>query len=138
LTGLQAGLGWNSETSTDSEMALFLDRLLRRFEYCHHAIAGELKGPQVLLQDTNCSHSEVSGPTLHGAEAVARHRDQPSVRPAVFYIQTLKKPWSIADTPYPKKRHRPPAILSQEEIAQLIAAAEKQIAIGGIDESAIL
>jgi Phage integrase, N-terminal SAM-like domain len=23
-----------------------------------------------------------------------------------FYIQTLKKPWSIADTPYPKKRYR--------------------------------
>jgi hypothetical protein len=23
-----------------------------------------------------------------------------------FYIQTLKKPWSFADTPYPKKRHR--------------------------------
>ena len=29
-----------------------------------------------------------------------------------FYIQTLKKPWSIADTPYPKKRHRLPTILS--------------------------
>src|ERR1700682_250510 len=25
-----------------------------------------------------------------------------------FYIQTLKRPWSIADTPYPKKRHRLP------------------------------
>jgi hypothetical protein len=23
-----------------------------------------------------------------------------------FYIQTLKRPWSIADTPYPKKRDR--------------------------------
>ena len=40
-----------------------------------------------------------------------------------FYIQTLKKPWSIADTPYPKKAHRLPAILSQEEVAQLIDAA---------------
>jgi hypothetical protein len=40
-----------------------------------------------------------------------------------FYIQTLKKPWSIADTPYPKKRHRLPTILSQEEVAQLIDAA---------------
>jgi hypothetical protein len=25
-----------------------------------------------------------------------------------FYIQTLKRPWSIADTPYPKKRYRLP------------------------------
>src|SRR5271166_6657536 len=40
-----------------------------------------------------------------------------------FYCKTLKKGWSIADTPYPKKDHRLPAILSQEEVAQLIAAA---------------
>ena len=40
-----------------------------------------------------------------------------------FYIQTLKKRWSIADTPYPKKTHRLPTILSQEEVAQLIDAA---------------
>ena len=40
-----------------------------------------------------------------------------------FYIQTLKKPWSIADTPYPKKSHHLPTILSQEEVAQLIDAA---------------
>src|SRR5947207_4092556 len=40
-----------------------------------------------------------------------------------FYIQTLKRPWSIADTPYPKKRYRLPTILSQEEVAQLIDAA---------------
>ena len=40
-----------------------------------------------------------------------------------FYIQTLKKPWSIADTPYPKKVHRLPTILSQEEVGQLIDAA---------------
>jgi integrase/recombinase XerD len=40
-----------------------------------------------------------------------------------FYIQTLKRPWSIADTPYPKKVHRLPTILSQEEVTQLIDAA---------------
>jgi integrase/recombinase XerD len=40
-----------------------------------------------------------------------------------FFIQTLKKLWSIADTPYPKKTHRLPTILSQEEVAQLIDAA---------------
>jgi site-specific recombinase XerD len=40
-----------------------------------------------------------------------------------FYIQTLQRPWSIADTPYPKKRYRLPTILSQEEVAQLIDAA---------------
>src|SRR5947199_6168043 len=40
-----------------------------------------------------------------------------------FYIKTLKKAWSIAETPYPKKNRRLPAILSQEEVARLIDAA---------------
>jgi integrase/recombinase XerD len=40
-----------------------------------------------------------------------------------FYIRTLKKAWSIAETPYPKKTHRLPTILSQEEVARLIDAA---------------
>jgi integrase/recombinase XerD len=41
-----------------------------------------------------------------------------------FYIKTLKKAWSVAETPYPKKSHRLPAILSQEEVARLIDAAD--------------
>ena len=40
-----------------------------------------------------------------------------------FYVKTLKKSWSIAETPYPKKTHRLPTILSQEEVARLIDAA---------------
>jgi integrase/recombinase XerD len=40
-----------------------------------------------------------------------------------FYIKTLKKAWSIDETPYPKKTRRLPAILSQEEVARLIDAS---------------
>ena len=40
-----------------------------------------------------------------------------------LYIKTLKKAWNIQETPYPKKRHRLPTILSPEEVAQLIDAA---------------
>src|SRR5262249_32537228 len=40
-----------------------------------------------------------------------------------FYTKTLKKAWNIAETPYPKKRHRIPAILSREEVTELIDAA---------------
>ena len=40
-----------------------------------------------------------------------------------FYVKTLKKGWSVAETAYPKKTHRLPTILSQEEVAQLINAA---------------
>ena len=40
-----------------------------------------------------------------------------------FYIKTLRKAWSIAETPYPKKNRRLPTILSREEVAQLLHAA---------------
>jgi hypothetical protein len=40
-----------------------------------------------------------------------------------FYIQTLKKAWSVAETPYPKKTFRLPTILSPEEVTRLIDSA---------------
>jgi Phage integrase, N-terminal SAM-like domain len=40
-----------------------------------------------------------------------------------FYIRTLRRAWSIADTPYPKKTRRLPTILSREEVVQLLQAA---------------
>src|SRR5216684_9100373 len=40
-----------------------------------------------------------------------------------FYTKTLRRAWSVADTPYPKRTHRLPTILSQEEVVQLIDAA---------------
>ena len=48
---------------------------------------------------------------------------QPLAPCGSFYIQTLKKPWSIADTPYPKKTRPLPSILSPEEVAHLIDSA---------------
>lgn len=41
-----------------------------------------------------------------------------------FYSKTLKKGWSIAETPYPKIPEHLPSILSQEEVARLIDAAD--------------
>jgi site-specific recombinase XerD len=40
-----------------------------------------------------------------------------------FYMKTLKKTWSIAETPYPKRAFHLPSILSREEVARLIDAA---------------
>jgi site-specific recombinase XerD len=40
-----------------------------------------------------------------------------------FYVKTLRRAWSVTDTPYPKKTHRLPTVLSREEVAQLIHAA---------------
>jgi site-specific recombinase XerD len=41
-----------------------------------------------------------------------------------FYVQVLKRGWSVAETPYPKKILRLPQVLNQEEVAGLIDAAE--------------
>ena len=40
-----------------------------------------------------------------------------------FYIKTLRKPWSVAETPYLKKAQCLPIIPSAEEVAQLIDSA---------------
>ncbi len=40
-----------------------------------------------------------------------------------FYSKTLKKGWSVAETPYPKRAFHLPSILSQEEVTRLIDAA---------------
>jgi integrase/recombinase XerD len=41
-----------------------------------------------------------------------------------FYTRTLKKAWSVADTPYPKKTRHLPSILSPEEVALLIDSSQ--------------
>src|SRR5438105_6713814 len=41
-----------------------------------------------------------------------------------FYVQVLKRGWSVAETPYPKKVLHLPQVLSPEEVARLIDAAE--------------
>src|SRR6266851_2381791 len=40
------------------------------------------------------------------------------------YMQTIKKAWSVADTPYPKKTRPLPSILSPEEVAHLIDSSQ--------------
>jgi site-specific recombinase XerD len=40
-----------------------------------------------------------------------------------FFTQTIKKAWSVAETPYPKRPRRLPSILSPEEVAHLIDSA---------------
>lgn len=40
-----------------------------------------------------------------------------------FYIKTLRRSWSMEETPYPKKVLRLPTVLSRQEVARLIDAA---------------
>jgi integrase/recombinase XerD len=40
-----------------------------------------------------------------------------------FFVATLRRPWAIAETPYPRKTFRLPKILSTEQVSRLIDAA---------------
>jgi integrase/recombinase XerD len=40
-----------------------------------------------------------------------------------FFVATLRRPWAIAETPYPRKTFRLPKILSPEQVSRLIDAA---------------
>ena len=52
-----------------------------------------------------------------------------------FFIQTLKKAWSVAETPYPKRAFHLPTILSQEEVARLIDAAGQSFPSHAADDA---
>jgi integrase/recombinase XerD len=41
-----------------------------------------------------------------------------------FYVKTVRKGWSVEDTPYPKRENRLPLVLSVEEVGRLIDAAD--------------
>ena len=57
-------------------------------------------------------------------EVQSEHRNQRLGALRFFYIKVLKKNWSVAETPYPRKVIRLPEILSPEEVACLIDAAD--------------
>jgi len=40
-----------------------------------------------------------------------------------FFVHVLKRPWTMDDTPYPKRPFRLPTVLSRDEVARLIEAA---------------
>ena len=52
-----------------------------------------------------------------------------------FYIKVLKRSWSIAETPYPKKVFHLPQILSPEEVARLIDAADVPVPPHSTDDA---
>jgi integrase/recombinase XerD len=40
-----------------------------------------------------------------------------------FFITTLKKPWTVDDTPYPRREFHLPKVLSRDEVSRMIEAA---------------
>jgi integrase/recombinase XerD len=104
---------------------------LRRRNYAQHTTRSYIRTVEDFARHFNCSPDRLGPRHIREYQAELFEKRKLSagsvaVRLAAlrfFYCKTLKRAWSIAETPYPKKDHRLPAILSQEEIAQLIDAA---------------
>jgi integrase/recombinase XerD len=104
---------------------------LQRLNYSEETIRSYIHAVEDFSRRFNCSPDRLGPRHIREYQAeLFRIRKLSSGTVAIrlaalrfFYTKTLKKGWSIAETPYPKKDHRLPAILSQEEVAQLIDAA---------------
>ncbi len=77
--------------------------------------------PDHLARSTSGS---ISGDAVQQVEVQSEHGDPASWRAAVLLHQGMKKNWSVAETPYPRKVIRLPKILSPEEVTRLIDAAD--------------
>src|SRR5712675_62327 len=104
---------------------------LQRLNYSEETIRSYIHAVEDFSRRFNCSPDRLGPRHIREYQAELFHIRKLSsgtvaIRLAAlrfFYTKTLKKGWSIAQTPYPKKAHRLPSILSQEEVARLIDAA---------------
>jgi len=108
---------------------LLLEELQRR-NYSHETIRSYVHAVEDFARRFNCPPDRLGPQHIRQYQAeLFQERKLSSgtvgIRLAAlrfFYTKTLRRNWSIADTPYPKRTHRLPTILSQEEVAQLIDA----------------
>jgi|SRR5215468_9959644 len=109
---------------------MMLEELQRR-NYSQHTTRYYVRTVKDFARRFNCSPDRLSPRHIreYQAELFQKRKLSPGTVGVYlaalrfFYCKTLKKSWSIAETPYPKRTHRLPTILSQEEVAQLIEAA---------------
>jgi integrase/recombinase XerD len=109
---------------------MMLEELQRR-NYAETTINSYLRSVEEFSRRFNCSPDRLGPRHIreYQAELFQKRKFSPNTvaqRLAAlrfFYTKTLKKVWSIEETPYPKKTLHMPTILSQEEVARLIDAA---------------
>jgi integrase/recombinase XerD len=109
---------------------LMLEELQRR-NYSEETIRSYIHAVEDFSRRFNCSPDRLGPRHIREYQAELFQKRKLSSGTVVirlaalrfFYTKTLRRAWSVADTPYPKRSHRLPTILSQEEVAQLIDAA---------------
>jgi integrase/recombinase XerD len=109
---------------------MMLEELQRR-SYAENTIRHYLRAVEDFSRRFNCSPDrlgprhirEYQAELFQKYELSANSVGQHLAALRFFYIKTLRRAWSIADTSYPKKTRSLPTILSREEVAQLLHAA---------------
>ena len=104
---------------------------LQRRNYSAETIRSYIRSVEDFARHFNCPPDRLGPRHIreYQAELFQKRKLSPgSVRVCLaglrfFYTKTLKKAWSVSETPYPKNTHRLPTILSQEEVGQLLQAA---------------
>jgi len=104
---------------------------LQRRSYAENTIRHYLRAVEDFARRFNCSPDRLGPRHIREYQAELFQKRKLSANSVgqhlaalrFFYIKTLRRAWSLADTPYPKKTHHLPTILSREEVAQLLQAA---------------
>jgi integrase/recombinase XerD len=109
---------------------MMLEELQRR-NYAETTIDSYIRAVEDFSRHFNCSPDRLGPRHIREYQAELFQKRKLSPNTVVqhlaglrfFYVKTLKKAWSITETPYPKKAVHLPTILSREEVARLIDAA---------------
>jgi integrase/recombinase XerD len=108
---------------------MMLEELQRR-NYAENTIRHYLRAVEDFARRFNCSPDRLGPRHIREYQAELFQKRKLSANSVgqhlaalrFFYIKTLRRAWSLADTPYPKKTRSLPTILSREEVAQLLHA----------------
>ena len=93
-------------------------RVVEEFSRYHHRAPDRL-GPEQIRQ----YQAHLFTDRRLDANTVAQHLS--ALR--FFFIKTLKRNWSVEETPYPKRPIRLPDVLSREEVERLIDSADSRL-----------
>jgi site-specific recombinase XerD len=104
---------------------------LQRRNYAQHTIRSYIHAVEDFARRFRCSPDRLGPRHIreYQAELFYKRKLSPAtvaVRVAAlrfFYYKTLHKCWSISETPYPRRAHRLPVVLSREELARFFQAA---------------
>src|SRR5260370_9147887 len=105
---------------------------LQRLNYAQNTMHHYLRAVEDFSRRVNCSPDglglrhirEYQAELFQKRKLSANSVGQHLAALRFLYIKTLKRAWSIADTPYPKRTRHLPVILSKQEVARLIDAAD--------------